>query len=101
MKRRQALLATTSAGVVMLGGLGTAALPAAAATTGCSVTYRVQSQWSGGFVADVSVANVGSALADWTLTFDLPATGQTVTQGWNATWQQSDSRVTAASKSWN
>ena len=101
MKRPHTLLAAGATGALVLGGLATAALPASAAATGCSITYKVQSQWPGGFTADVGITNLGSAITSWTLTFDFPNAGQTVTQGWSATWTQSGSRVSAASMGWN
>ena len=72
MKHRHALLATGAAGVLMLGGMATSTLPAAAAATGCAVTYTVQSQWPGGFTANVAVTNLGAAVSSWTLAFDFP-----------------------------
>jgi endoglucanase len=101
MKHRSVLLAAGTAGVLVIGGVATALGPAAAATVGCSVTYTVQSQWPGGFTADVAVTNLGSAITNWSLAFDFPDAGQKVTQGWSATWTQSGTRVSAASMSWN
>src|SRR5687767_8978265 len=101
MRYRRPLLACSAAAALVAGALVTITLPAAAATTGCSVTYTVQSQWPGGFTANVGITNLGSALTSWTLAFDFPSTGQKVTQGWSATWAQSGARVTAASMSWN
>jgi hypothetical protein len=40
----------------------TVALPADAATAGCSVNYAVSSQWAGGFGANVSITNLGDAV---------------------------------------
>jgi hypothetical protein len=71
------------------------------AAAGCRVAYAVTNQWSGGFGASVTVTNLGDPLSGWNLTFAFPAAGQSVTQGWNATWTQSGSTVTAASVSWN
>ena len=101
MKHRPALLACGAAAVLALASMATVTLPASAASTGCTVTYAVQSQWSSGFTADVAVTNLGSALTSWTLTFDFPNANQTVTQGWSATWTQSATRVSAASLTWN
>ncbi|MEU1605264.1 cellulase family glycosylhydrolase [Micromonospora matsumotoense] len=101
MKHRHALLATGTAGVLMLGGMATSTPSAAAAATGCAVTYTVQSQWPGGFTANVAVTNLGDAVSSWKLAFDFPGAGQKVTQGWGATWTQAGTRVTAASMSWN
>jgi glycosyl hydrolase family 62/cellulose binding protein with CBM2 domain len=90
-----------SAGVLLLASAAVAvALPAQAATTGCSVNYAVSSQWQGGFGASVSLTNLGDALNGWTLTWSFGA-GQTVTQAWNASVTQSGSAVTAKNVSYN
>src|SRR4051794_10853900 len=101
MNRRKGLFAAGAAGVLVAAGVVTVALPAAAASTGCSVSYVVQSQWQGGFTGNVAITNLGSPTTGWALTFAFPAAGQSVTQGWNATWSQSGAQVTAASMSWN
>ena len=98
MKRRLALL--TAATVVVAGGVALAIAPAGAAAAGCQVDYSVTSQWSGGFTAAVHVTNLGSPLSGWTLGFDFSA-GQKVTQGWNAAWSQTGTRVTATNLAWN
>ncbi|NES16305.1 MULTISPECIES: cellulase family glycosylhydrolase [Micromonospora] len=101
MRHRHALLAAGTTTTVVAAGLVGLAFPATAATTGCAVTYTVQSQWTGGFTGAISLTNLGSAVTNWTLTFDFPDANQKVTQGWSATWSQTGSRVTAASMSWN
>ncbi|HST80895.1 MAG TPA: cellulase family glycosylhydrolase [Kineosporiaceae bacterium] len=98
MKHRHSLLAAAATAGLVLAGT---ALPSGAAATGCSVTYKVQSQWTGGFTADVAITNLGSAVTDWKLAFDFPNGDQKVTQGWSANWAQSGSKVSAASLSWN
>ena len=100
MSRRRALLAGAAIGLLVT-GVTAATLPASAAGGGCSVAYTVQSQWQGGFTGSVVITNLGSAVTSWSLGFDFPDAGQQVTQGWNATWSQSGSHVTAASASWN
>ncbi|MEV5448505.1 MULTISPECIES: cellulase family glycosylhydrolase [Streptomyces] len=97
MKRLLALLAT-GASVV---GLTVLAGPPAQAATGCSAEYTITSQWAGGFQAGVKVTNLGDPVSDWTLGFTMPDTGQKVVQGWNATWSQSGSAVTATGVDWN
>jgi len=76
------------------------ALPASAASAGCSVAYTVSSQWQGGFGASVSITNLGDPLTSWTLTWSFGA-GQAVTQAWNTTLTQSGSAVTATNVSYN
>ncbi|MFI8193571.1 cellulase family glycosylhydrolase [Streptomyces sp. NPDC085946] len=97
MKRTLALLATCATAL----GLTTLATPRAEAATGCKVEYTVTSQWTGGFQAGVKVTNLGDPVTGWTLKFTLPDAGQKVVQGWNATWSQSGSAVTAANVDWN
>ncbi|GAA4070277.1 glycoside hydrolase family 3 N-terminal domain-containing protein [Nonomuraea soli] len=62
---------------------------------GCTASPVVQSQWGGGYVMQVAVANPGtSAISGWTVTFTLPA-GQTISGSWNAAFTVSGSVVTA------
>jgi GH43 family beta-xylosidase len=90
-----------SAGVLALTSATAAvALPARAATAGCSVNYAVSSQWQGGFGANVAVTNLGDPITAWTLTWSFPA-GQTITQAWNATVTQSGGQVKAVNMSYN
>ncbi|GAA0571261.1 hypothetical protein GCM10010172_64650 [Paractinoplanes ferrugineus] len=97
MKSRLALLATTAA-VVAAGGFGIAT--ADAATTGCGVTYKVTSEWAGGFGADVTVTNLGDPVTGWTLTWALAA-GQGITQAWNAGVTVAGTTVTATNAAYN
>ncbi|MFB6835457.1 endo-1,4-beta-xylanase [Streptomyces sp. NPDC056361] len=67
----------------------------------CSVTYAVTSQWTGGFTAQVTVRNTGTApLNGWTVRWTQPAE-QRVTQAWNATVAQTGAEVTATHLSSN
>ncbi|NUT94024.1 MAG: cellulose-binding protein, partial [Saccharothrix sp.] len=100
MRHRQSLLAVGAAGAMVLAGITMASLPASAAA-GCSVTYKVQSEWPGGFAANVEVTNLGDPVSGWTLGFDFPKAGQKVGQGWSATWSQSGTRVSATNLGWN
>ncbi|GHH31145.1 cellulase family glycosylhydrolase [Streptomyces rubradiris] len=98
MKRIVALLATCATAV----GLTTLLSPQpAAAAAGCKVDYTVTSQWQGGFQAGVKITNLGDPVTGWTLKFALPDSGQKLVQGWNATWSQSGSTVSAAGIDWN
>src|SRR5690242_20549 len=102
MRRLRAThICLVAAGVGLLASTEVAvALPAGAATAGCSVNYAVSSSWPGGFNANVTITNLGDPLSSWTLTWSFSA-GQTVTQAWNTTLTQSGSAVTAKNVSYN
>ena len=69
-------------------------------TSECTVGY-VTYDWSTGFTAVVRVTNTGAApLSGWTLRFAFPG-GQTLAQGWSASWSQAGSTVTATNAVWN
>lgn len=73
-----------------------------AASSFCQVTYTLTNQWSGGFGANITIQNTStSAWTSWTLTFSFPASGQSVTQGWNGTFSQSGQDVTVTNASYN
>ena len=66
----------------------------------CKVGYAVN-QWSGGFVANVTVTNTGtSTIPSWTLAFSLPGDGK-ITSGWNAAITQTGQGVTATNMVYN
>jgi Cellulose binding domain/Cellulase (glycosyl hydrolase family 5) len=68
---------------------------------GCSASYSVTNQWTGGFQAEVTVRNGGTtALAGWTVTWTF-ANGQSISQLWNGTLTTSGSSNTVRSLSWN
>lgn len=97
MKRFLAFLATCATVL----GLTSLTAPQAVAAAGCRVDYTITSQWQGGFQGGVKVTNLGAPVTGWTLAFALPDAGQRIVQGWNATWSQSGSAVTAADAGWN
>ena len=67
----------------------------------CHVTYATQSQWAGGFVAQVTIANTGSAAINgWTLAFTFPG-DQHITNAWSGTPSQSGENVTITNASYN
>ncbi|MFC5827999.1 cellulase family glycosylhydrolase [Nonomuraea insulae] len=72
----------------------------AQAATGCRVAYKVSSQWTGGFTANVDVTNLGDPINGWSLAWSFPS-GQAVTQAWNATVTSSGAQVTAVNASYN
>jgi endo-1,4-beta-xylanase len=69
--------------------------------SGCTATYKVSSQWSGGFVAEVSVHNnASSAINGWTVKWTF-ASGQTVSNLWNGAYTASGSAITVKNASYN
>jgi cellulase/cellobiase CelA1 len=77
--------------------IGSAPPPPAA----CAVTYARQSEWPGGFVAQLTIANTGAtAVSGWRLDFTFPG-DQAVTNAWSATVSQSGAAVTATNMSYN
>jgi endoglucanase len=65
----------------------------------CHVTYANQSEWAGGFTANVSITT-GKALSSWTVGFTYGG-DQKITSGWNATPAQSGKNVTLTNLSYN
>src|SRR5689334_11719973 len=72
----------------------------ASAAAGCQVVYTNASQWGGGFVANVSINNLGDPINGWNLRWTFPS-GQQVTSAWNATISPSGGTVTATNMSYN
>ena len=67
----------------------------------CTVSYTTQSQWTGGFVAQVTITNSGtSAINGWTLAFTFPG-DQKITDAWNGVESQSGENVSIANESYN
>jgi lysophospholipase L1-like esterase len=66
----------------------------------CTATYAIVNQWSGGFQVTVTVTAGKSAITGWQVGFGL-ASGQTITQSWNATVTQTGSTVHAVNLSYN
>jgi poly(hydroxyalkanoate) depolymerase family esterase len=66
----------------------------------CKVTAST-SAWSTGLTASVTITNTGtSTVAGWRLGFTLPA-GQTITNGWGATYSPASGAVTATNATYN
>ena len=67
----------------------------------CTVTYSTPSQWAGGFVAAVTIANSGSAAINgWTLAFTFPG-DQKITNAWSGTVTQSGATVSITNAGYN
>ncbi len=78
----------------MAASVGAVPANGAAAASGCSVSYKVEGQWPGGFTANVTVTNLGAPIDGWRLGWTWPS-GQQVTQAWNAKVTTAGSQVTA------
>ncbi|GHJ26065.1 endoglucanase [Streptomyces hygroscopicus subsp. sporocinereus] len=66
----------------------------------CTADYQVGNDWGTGFTATVTLTNRGPALNGWRLGFSFTG-DQKVTQGWNGSWSQSGTAVTAKDAGWN
>ncbi|MFG2459789.1 PHB depolymerase family esterase [Streptomyces sp. NPDC048523] len=66
----------------------------------CKVTATTNA-WNTGLTASVTVTNTGTTTVNgWKLAFSLPA-GQTITNGWGATYTPSSGAVTATNATYN
>jgi hypothetical protein len=66
----------------------------------CQVSY-VKQEWAGGFTANLTITNSGTAAINgWTLTFAFPG-DQKVTNAWSATVSQNAQQVTAINAGYN
>ncbi|WP_432102022.1 cellulose binding domain-containing protein [Streptomyces sp. bgisy091] len=60
----------------------------------CRVTYHRDTSWGNGFVTTVTVQNLSDTpITGWTVDWDWPTAGQSVSSGWSATFHQSGSHV--------
>ena len=67
---------------------------------GCKVTATTNA-WNTGLTASVTITNTGTTTINgWQLAFTLPA-GQTITNGWGATYAPATDAVTATNASYN
>jgi hypothetical protein len=67
----------------------------------CHVTYTRNSEWPGGFTAQVVIANTGTtAINGWSLTFTFPG-DQKVTSNFNGSFTQTGENVTLTNASYN
>jgi hypothetical protein len=69
--------------------------PAGAA---CTVRFADTNDWGNGYVGSIDITNnAAGPVAGWTLTFTWPTSWQSVSSGWNATWQQTGTTVRVTS----
>jgi endo-1,4-beta-xylanase len=67
----------------------------------CKVVYTTNSQWPGGFTAQVVISNTSSsAISSWNLGFTFPG-DQKLTSDYNGTFTQSGEAVTLTNASYN
>ena len=67
----------------------------------CTVTYRTDSQWAGGFTASIQIGNTGTTVINgWTLVFTFGG-DQWLTNWWNTIAVQAGAKVTLSNQSWN
>jgi hypothetical protein len=96
----QVTVRVTGTGGVLL-AQATADLAIVVAEPGCRVTYVNQSVWTGGFVANITIANIGTAAVNgWVLVFTYPG-DQHVVNGWNGIVSQTGQTVTIRNQSYN
>ncbi|MFG1874995.1 lytic polysaccharide monooxygenase [Sphaerisporangium sp. NPDC049003] len=70
-------------------------------TGACSATFKTTSTWSGGYQAEVTVKNNGSAsINGWTVKWTLPS-GTTINSLWNGTYTVSGSAITVKNADYN
>jgi acetylxylan esterase len=67
----------------------------------CQVVYTTNSQWPGGFTAQVVITNTGSsAISSWNLGFTFPG-DQKLTSDYNGTYSQSGEAATLTNANYN
>jgi len=67
----------------------------AGGTPSCKVTYAIASAWTGGFTANVTVANTGTrSFGGWTVNWTFPG-DQKITNLWSAFYTQTGETVAA------
>jgi hypothetical protein len=71
-------------------------LPAA-----CEVDYQIRSEWNQGFVADLTLHNLGAAVTDWELSWVFPVDGVKITNLWNGRVSQTGREVKVTNLDWN
>src|SRR6185437_1510241 len=67
----------------------------------CHVTYTNNSQWPGGFTAQVVIGNTSpAAISSWSLTFTFPG-DQHITSNFNGGFSQTGENATLTNASYN
>ncbi|GAB4215051.1 MAG: hypothetical protein OHK0012_14330 [Synechococcales cyanobacterium] len=71
------------------------------ASLACLVDYTVSSSWNEGFVANLTIRNLGGSVTGWELGFDFPVDGVSITNLWNGTITQTGRTVHVTNLDWN
>jgi len=71
------------------------------AALACLVDYSISSSWNEGFVANLTIRNLGGSVTGWTLGFDFPTDGVTITNLWNGTVTQTGRTIQVTNLDWN
>ncbi|MGW0930265.1 cellulose binding domain-containing protein [Streptomyces sp. NPDC002644] len=79
---------------------GATTTPPPGGSGSCTVIFRTDSAWNGGYNGTVTVTAGGSAVSRWTVTMTMPS-GQSVVSLWNGTPTTSGSTVTVRNAAWN
>ena len=67
----------------------------------CHVTYTKNSEWPGGFTAQVTIGNTGTTTINgWSLTFTFPG-DQKITSNFNGGFSQNGKNATLTNASYN
>ncbi|QQQ73682.1 lytic polysaccharide monooxygenase [Saccharothrix sp. 6-C] len=69
-------------------------------SAGCSATFRVTSQWSGGFQVEARVTAGATAISGWAVSWTF-ANGERINSSWSATLTTSGSTTTARNVAYN
>ena len=68
----------------------------------CAVSYYLGSGWESGFVANISITDTGpNPITGWTLAFSFPATTESFSSGWNASYSQTAQNVVVTPVDWD
>lgn len=63
-----------------------------------TASYKINSDWTSGYCAIVTLSNSSSSAVTWTASLSVSGT---INQMWNANWTQSGSTVTFTGAGWN
>jgi hypothetical protein len=92
------VLARDAAGGISWSSLPVTFTTGSPETANCTVRLSDTNDWGNGYVGSIDITNNGAAAVNgWTLTFAWPTTWQSLSSGWNATWEQTGTTVRVTS----